>query len=125
MLPRPPRSTLFPYTTLFRSVIFTNVRSVHRRIDISDRLFSWLVIRPTIFAGNGPQDFIKQAAATIAIRHDYRDRKSTRLNSSHVEISYAVFCLKKKKSTAPPFRRRAGCESSLRPTAGSPAVRSS
>src|SRR5438874_4448167 len=71
MLPRPPRSTLFPYTTLFRSVIFTNVRSVHRRIDISDRLFSWLVIRPTIFAGNGPQDFIKQAAATIAIRHDY------------------------------------------------------
>src|SRR5215469_17572297 len=66
MIRRPPRSTLFPYTTLFRSWRGNN----HCR---SGRFRRWIV------------------------RHGAEDRKSTRLNSSHVEISYAVFCLKKKK----------------------------
>src|SRR5438874_10324586 len=72
MIRRPPRSTLFPYTTLFRSVIEQlDARRVHR--------FHHLHPPGRVVAGGG------------------RDRKSTRLNSSHVEISYAVFCLKKKK----------------------------
>src|SRR5205814_5067666 len=73
MLRRPPRSTLFPYTTLFRS---------RRAADIPDPL--WL--------GGG--------AVHPGWAHE--DRKSTRLNSSHLGISYAVFCLKKKKETAIP-----------------------
>src|SRR6266480_5095540 len=70
MIRRPPRSTLFPYTTLFRP---------HRR------LVSGLLVRaPSRCDGHEGRD-------------DRRDRKSTRLNSSHMSISYAVFCLKKKK----------------------------
>src|SRR2546427_9004836 len=69
MIRRPPRSTLFPYTTLFRSV--TNGQFL-------------LQIDPTIYEAN------QQRAQAL-------DRKSTRLNSSHSQISYAVFCLKKKK----------------------------
>src|SRR6266496_3155188 len=67
MIRRPPRSTLFPYTTLFRS-------PTHR---------AWLVHHPT---SDPPRSPVASG-----------DRKSTRLNSSHVESSYAVFCLKKKK----------------------------
>jgi len=52
-------------------VIFTNVRSVHRGMHIGHSLFSRVVIRPTIFVGNGAQNFIEQTAATIAIRHDH------------------------------------------------------
>src|SRR2546430_12461974 len=74
MIRRPPRSTLFPYTTLFRSAPIPGGR---RRCD-----------RPA--AGRGRP---RRAAAG-------RDRKSTRLNSSHSQISYAVFCLKKKKKYA-------------------------
>src|SRR5205085_8768341 len=68
MIRRPPRSTLFPYTTLFRSP---------PRHDFA--------LRPHLHPGDG------------RARSDDRDRKSTRLNSSHSQISYAVFCLKKKK----------------------------
>src|SRR5438045_7209620 len=73
MIPRPPRSTLFPYTTLFRSVI----RSATPPSLLSDPR------APPARPGENPQRS--------------RDRKSTRLNSSHLGISYAVFCLKKKK----------------------------
>src|SRR3712207_7823899 len=81
MIRRPPRSTLFPYTTLFRSV---NVR--HLLLHPREKR------RPEIETHSGvivddPQD----VARTVG------DRKSTRLNSSHANISYAVFCLKKKK----------------------------
>src|SRR3989442_7667834 len=73
MIRRPPRSTLFPYTTLFRS---QQRRLGHGRRDAEER-------------------------RRLLLEHDVergpRDRKSTRLNSSHVRISYAVFCLKKKK----------------------------
>src|SRR5690349_25041445 len=77
----PPRSTLFPYTTLFRSVFYRAAAARH-----DDQVGS----RPAraveiVEAGDGRGDLGR------------RDRKSTRLNSSHVEISYAVFCLKKKK----------------------------
>src|SRR5207247_8392243 len=67
---RPPRSTLFPYTTLFRSTTTPTTRSWS----------SWATSKPTRRSGRS------------------RDRKSTRLNSSHEWISYAVFCLKKKRS---------------------------
>src|SRR3712207_7275449 len=93
MIRRPPRSTLFPYTTLFRSVastvVLTRVLAEHRELHthagriavgwlIAEDIFTVfvLVVMPALF---GP------------------DRKSTRLNSSHANISYAVFCLKKKK----------------------------
>src|SRR4051812_49535907 len=75
MIRRPPRSTLFPYTTLFRS-------RGHRRLRPRD-----------VAAG----DRLPAAPADRLMQEDDRDRKSTRLNSSHMSISYAVFCLKKKK----------------------------
>src|SRR2546430_9165758 len=75
MIRRPPRSTLFPYTTLFRSVVDAvhqcmTTRGVHKR---------------------------NVSMVTSRMTGTFRDRKSTRLNSSHSQISYAVFCLKKKK----------------------------
>src|SRR2546427_1978690 len=89
MIRRPPRSTLFPYTTLFRSRINGRVMAdpAHERTNI--------------FAVH-----LEAAHRTEEPRHDHlqvaedaqrEDRKSTRLNSSHSQISYAVFCLKKKK----------------------------
>src|SRR5438105_11107421 len=85
MIRRPPRSTLFPYTTLFRSNLgITDVRwHAGRQVALADAS----VVRATI-----AQD---QLAGVVAAE----DRKSTRLNSSHEWISYAVFCLKKKKKT--------------------------
>src|SRR5437763_6944794 len=80
MIPRPPRSTLFPYTTLFRSVedgVAVGVAPVSICRDAS-----WACVHDV---------------ANSAIVSESRDRKSTRLNSSHRCISYAVFCLKKKK----------------------------
>src|SRR3712207_8650673 len=80
MIRRPPRSTLFPYTTLFRSG-----RGRGRRVlDVDD----------PGRAGRG------EAVGVGRLGVEGRDRKSTRLNSSHANISYAVFCLKKKKKTA-------------------------
>src|SRR5688572_31013708 len=80
MIPRPPRSTLFPYTTLFRS----DLRE-HRTHPCPQYLEKAKAEEPLEGAGK--------------IRPDERDRKSTRLNSSHSQISYAVFCLKKKNRT--------------------------
>src|SRR3712207_7513590 len=89
MIRRPPRSTLFPYTTLFRSELWAM---------LLDRLFSAgarLVIFDMIF--NPPNDGDAAFADALARYRDrVVDRKSTRLNSSHANISYAVFCLKKK-----------------------------
>src|SRR5690349_22137738 len=78
MIRRPPRSTLFPYTTLFRS----------------GRGVGGLALRATSRCGARAR---RPRARVRRQRRRARDRKSTRLNSSHVEISYAVFCLKKKK----------------------------
>src|SRR3989454_6950146 len=83
MIRRPPRSTLFPYTTLFRSPGGAEARE---RVAVSERER----VRPLPDAGD--------PHGRALGRQDDGDRKSTRLNSSHLVISYAVFCLKKKKN---------------------------
>src|SRR2546430_8005839 len=100
MIRRPPRSTLFPYTTLFRSVTFANQETTgavrggdqhvgHQaslRLQVQGLQLAWRRARLVHMDGI--------ASGTLL-----GDRKSTRLNSSHSQISYAVFCLKKKKNT--------------------------
>src|SRR5258708_18131496 len=87
MIRRPPRSTLFPYTTLFRSV--------PAALSVGyERGASGAQIIEAVVAGYEVAICLARACAP-----DLRDRKSTRLNSSHQIISYAVFCLKKKKKT--------------------------
>src|SRR5207302_6275741 len=91
MLPPPPTSTLFPYTTLFRS----NRRAGDRRGRHHDQHDLPELCED---AARRPADRRSGAhPGHPRVRGDLRDRKSTRLNSSHVKISYAVFCLKKKK----------------------------
>src|SRR3712207_7590330 len=91
MIRRPPRSTLFPYTTLFRSPHRArNLRMVEPKRSAD----------PTMVGGlRSGEDGATVGPQRIQPR-PRRDRKSTRLNSSHANISYAVFCLKKKKTTA-------------------------
>src|SRR5690349_22071172 len=97
MLRRPPRSTLFPYTTLFRSY-----ESIHRGDAVPSPLRYCAASSPSEgSAMTRSRPFVKVAAVTALLLANLIDRKSTRLNSSHVEISYAVFCLKKKKNDAP------------------------
>src|SRR5256885_1894866 len=90
MIRRPPRSTLFPYTTLFRSRVVRSLETytVRRQLDKQDDLqqSDWIWVT-TLSLAQFPVDRIVHLG----------DRKSTRLNSSHLVISYAVFCLKKKK----------------------------
>src|SRR2546430_5435395 len=83
MIRRPPRSTLFPYTTLFRS---TRLDQNQREYVLREQL---RVIRQELGEEEGDDELTELLAD--------EDRKSTRLNSSHSQISYAVFCLKKKK----------------------------
>src|SRR2546430_4677532 len=90
MIRRPPRSTLFPYTTLFRSLRSSHQGAQQQGSAVEDRM---------------DEQRRRQTAAPLAgpserqpDDDDGRDRKSTRLNSSHSQISYAVFCLKKKKT---------------------------
>src|SRR5256885_9960024 len=89
MIRRPPRSTLFPYTTLFRSL---------------QRPFGQRAV-PHLAARGAPDrpDLTGGKRREVVVQHErlrrFLDRKSTRLNSSHLVISYAVFCLKKKKQT--------------------------
>src|SRR3989442_8866059 len=95
MIRRPPRSTLFPYTTLFRSQRQTRDRqgnqpTGHRPVEARGPLARDAAVHSPV-------------SLLLALRLGadlLRDRKSTRLNSSHVRISYAVFCLKKKKKTS-------------------------
>src|SRR5204863_9207454 len=91
MLPPPPRSTLFPYTTLFRSN--SSVEEIRQFIG-ADSL-GYLSTEGMLEAFGRPLQ--ATCAACFTGVYPVEDRKSTRLNSSHVEISYAVFCLKKKK----------------------------
>src|SRR5437660_9515166 len=88
MIPRPPRSTLFPYTTLFRSEPLERVKPPGRGADADDRADPPRM--RVLDLGLGLGDLCPHSRGI--------DRKSTRLNSSHVAISYAVFCLKKKKT---------------------------
>src|SRR2546430_11113742 len=87
MIRRPPRSTLFPYTTLFRSVI-------EHLPDYLNQFTAAVESQGgTVFRARTPDDAIEYIVRVARAT----DRKSTRLNSSHSQISYAVFCLKKKK----------------------------
>src|SRR5205807_7751629 len=99
MLPRPPRSTLFPYTTLFRSEFHLAGRTgVRGRAEPGGRSWPVQLHRHRYRERSGPVQRGRPAhPARTADRH-ILDRKSTRLNSSHLVISYAVFCLKKKNN---------------------------
>src|SRR5438445_3652104 len=93
MIRRPPRSTLFPYTTLFRSEALKKGDAEFFRRTLTDD-FTAIVTTGDMA---GKDDFVEGVAGLHG--KDLRlDRKSTRLNSSHANISYAVFCLKKKKN---------------------------
>src|SRR3712207_8180042 len=99
MIRRPPRSTLFPYTTLFRSI--------HENVDL---FFDRHVLRPERVVGATMDAVVARITEALTIGDERegptrpvlraQDRKSTRLNSSHANISYAVFCLKKKKMSS-------------------------
>src|SRR3712207_8603632 len=96
MIRRPPRSTLFPYTTLFRSEVssdgLTYTFTLKSGINYGDPFTDVEVTSGDIVRA------LEREADPDAAVNGYKDRKSTRLNSSHANISYAVFCLKKKKS---------------------------
>src|SRR2546421_4772938 len=87
MIRRPPRSTLFPYTTLFRS---QEVGALCDAVVV--------IAHGTVVASGTPEELRERTGAGNL--EDALDRKSTRLNSSHDQISYAVFCLKKKKTSS-------------------------
>src|SRR2546422_5321539 len=93
MIRRPPRSTLFPYTTLFRSRLLEG-RAV---VELADVLGEYSLRLPRFEGHRGPPLYGDGSYGCGMPR--LLDRKSTRLNSSHGYISYAVFCLKKKKKT--------------------------
>src|SRR2546429_7317897 len=105
MIRRPPRSTLFPYTTLFRS---------RRKRRLSARASASQALQPAIRSGAsnpsapclGDRDRERRGSLVAPSGDCDRDRKSTRLNSSHGYISYAVFCLKKKKREVRVTRHR-------------------
>src|SRR5256885_12947461 len=94
MIRRPPRSTLFPYTTLFRSIDFAEAAGDQVRHHHALLLALVGQHRAAYAVPDRPHALHARAAALIDA--DETDRKSTRLNSSHLVISYAVFCLKKK-----------------------------
>src|SRR2546427_7001247 len=100
MIRRPPRSTLFPYTTLFRSILL-----VHDQPTVPESLQDELVhheikSRPRRYPEQRRESRDHTDDTGLRQRVEHEDRKSTRLNSSHSQISYAVFCLKKKTQQA-------------------------
>src|SRR4051812_49926922 len=96
MIRRPPRSTLFPYTTLFRSMAGLAKLDGVERVEVKPQVHEWR------FKDGHTIIVLSEGRLLNLGEHDDRvavlDRKSTRLNSSHMSISYAVFCLKKKKT---------------------------
>src|SRR5256886_10799488 len=100
MIRRPPRSTLFPYPTLFRSQGLHGGLAVHRQLDDGARGLD----ASERFLERFGLELERLRVASVPVDHrghlaaEAEDRKSTRLNSSHSQISYAVFCLKKKKT---------------------------
>src|SRR3712207_7946402 len=101
MIRRPPRSTLFPYTTLFRST------NPVKPADLAD--LSGLSLCPATFQESLPKSLelrvtvVGRRVMSASLDSQASDRKSTRLNSSHANISYAVFCLKKQKFLVHPY----------------------
>src|SRR3712207_6967000 len=102
MIRRPPRSTLFPYTTLFRSsdIVFGKVDT---EVEQSLAAAANITSIPTLMAFREGILVFSQPGALPPQSLEQVDRKSTRLNSSHANISYAVFCLKKKTIRHTPF----------------------
>src|SRR5690242_21187555 len=101
MTRRPPRSTLFPYTTLFRSERRIPARDAHADIIVQDVDAAPAHARGLDHRGE------RRLPGDVRLERDaLADRKSTRLNSSHMSISYAVFCLKKKRSSPSWMLRR-------------------
>src|SRR5690349_22520633 len=102
MIRRPPRSTLFPYTTLFRSEKAATVLDTLRAAEHAPPSAALPML-------NGLVGLVQSGGdASLEVEEARADRKSTRLNSSHVEISYAVFCLKKKNKAKPSYQQTAG-----------------
>src|SRR3712207_8941540 len=98
MIRRPPRSTLFPYTTLFRSWFaywYQIIELIYMKLTAQYCKFRWSIFVVYIIVPLG----ITLKFISTYLKNPQSDRKSTRLNSSHANISYAVFCLKKKKNT--------------------------
>src|SRR5690242_21156105 len=95
MLRRPPISTLFPYTTLFRSLNFWHIPDLERAKWITQQSSCPFYGRCSVRCLSTVS--LKRTAGDSGLYGVCQDRKSTRLNSSHMSISYAVFCLKKKK----------------------------
>src|SRR5258708_25146234 len=95
MIRRPPRSTLFPYTTLFRSIVEGFGKSAERAWLVEE-FHQWKADQTKLQSavGRAVHNALIEGTGILEVR----DRKSTRLNSSHQIISYAVFCLKKKKN---------------------------
>src|SRR3712207_8016336 len=97
MIRRPPRSTLFPYTTLFRSTRIPSERELMSAFGVGRstvrEAINGLAMLGVLEIRHGQGAFVADPAAGAVL-----DRKSTRLNSSHANISYAVFCLKKKNN---------------------------
>src|SRR3712207_8087209 len=102
MIRRPPRSTLFPYTTLFRSAVTHPLRNHRALEEVGAELGEDAPARDLADAVSGAPDALQAGGHGLRRLHlnHQVDRKSTRLNSSHANISYAVFCLKKKKTVA-------------------------
>src|SRR3712207_8277738 len=94
MIRPPPISPLFPYTTLFRSISYLLFRAVPGQLPLTERIP--LVHAADVAGGGGAAPGERQGLAQPAGLAPAEDRKSTRLNSSHANISYVVFCLKKK-----------------------------
>src|SRR3712207_8057177 len=99
MIRRPPRSTLFPYTTLFRSSAEAAAAAPEEAAPATRRE-GGLPGPAAALVEPRAHDEVGDRPAAAVLSHEELDRKSTRLNSSHANISYAVFCLKKKKNTA-------------------------
>src|SRR3712207_7574888 len=102
MIRRPPRSTLFPYTTLFRSRLWAKLAKVMAR---AERILEVLEEEPDVQDRPGARPAPPLRGHLRFDGVGFGDRKSTRLNSSHANISYAVFCLKKKNHHASKLRR--------------------
>src|SRR3712207_7445541 len=98
MIRRPPRSTLFPYTTLFRSDLLVELPEAEDLV-LDDRVVDDVVDRPPAEGQDALERPLGQDVLGPVVVVSREDRKSTRLNSSHANISYAVFCLKKKHIT--------------------------
>src|SRR3712207_7605571 len=97
MIRRPPRSTLFPYTTLFRSERYFEGTGRHAEVI---EVKGSVELAPIVGLADGIVDLVDTGRTLAENELEVRDRKSTRLNSSHANISYAVFCLTKNARTS-------------------------